>query len=119
MLHHTVDVVGFVDLGKKRISKAIANDSPLRAWIVGVFAESVHGLLNKSRLTTRTAGEIKLSLRLAPRLIAVGLQVVEGLVLDCRSEPRPVVAQAGLDLLHDPRAIIAGERASDIREGGE
>ena len=74
-----------------------------------MFAESVHGLLNKSRLTTRTAGEIKLSLRLAPRLIAVGLQVVEGLVLDCGSEPRPVVAQAGLDLLHDPRAIIAGE----------
>ena len=64
VLHHTVDVVRLVDLGKQRISKAIGpNDSPLRAWIVGVFAESVHGLLNKSRLTTRTAGEIKFSLR--------------------------------------------------------
>ena len=73
MLHHTVDVVRFVNLGQKGISKAVPNDSPLRAWIVRVFAESVHGLLNKSRLTTRTAGEIKLSLSLAPRLIAIRL----------------------------------------------
>jgi hypothetical protein len=84
-----------------------------------VFAESVHGLLNKSRLTTRTAGKIKLSLSLAPRLVSIRFEVIEGLVLDGGSEPRPVVAQAGLDLLHDPRAIIAGEGASDIGEGGE
>ena len=102
VLHHAVDVVRLVDLGKQGISKAIANDSPLRAWIVGVFAESIHGLLNKSRLTTRTAGEIKLSLSFAPRLIAVALQVVERLVLDGGCEPRPVVAQPGLDLLYNP-----------------
>ena len=98
VLHHAVDVVGLVDLGKKGISKAIANDSPLRAWIVGVFAESVHGLLNKSRLTTRTAGEIKLSLSLASGLIAIDFPGrrrpgsrwrTRAAAGDCAARPRP------------------------------
>jgi len=119
VLHHAVDVVRLVDLRKQGISKAIANDSPLRTWIVCVFAESIHGLLNKSRLTTRTAGEIKLSLSLAPWLIAITFQVVESLILDGRGEPGPVIAQAGFNLLYNPSAIIAGEGASDTGEGGE
>ena len=38
VLHHAVDVVGFVDLGEQRISKSITNNGSLWAGVVRVFA---------------------------------------------------------------------------------
>ena len=98
VLHHAVDVVRLVDLSQERIGQPVADDGTLRAGVVGVLAEPVDGLLDEPRLAARAAGEIELRLRLAARLVAVGLEIVERLVLDRGGQPRPVVAQARLRL---------------------